>query len=268
MPSTPDPDASIVDRWLGYGADLAGALAGAGVGSAVAGPPGAVFGAVLGTGITTALSEASSRLLSAREKSRIGAVVVLARDRLIKHLEEGATLRGDEIIRARLDGRSPADEVIEHVLQVARGSFEERKLPHIAATLANVAVSDWLDERTAHWLITTVEGLSWPKLVALALIADKDNPLPDVELESVTEWSPWSLDRVFYELQYADSLVGRERRKSENGIPIFSSSLLSDMRLTAGGHLITSAADLASISPADRDEMHEALLAESKPLSN
>jgi hypothetical protein len=254
-----DNDA-LLGRWLGYGADLAGALTGAGVGATVAGPPGAALGAIMGTGIVAALGEASHRALSAREKRRIGAVVAMARSRLIDRLGTGAMLRRDDFVRARLDGRSAADEVIEHVLQAAQRSFEERKLPHIAAALSAVAVSEWLDERTAHWTIAALENLSWPKLVAVALVNERDAyPLPDKPIgKSLSDWAPWSLHNVFYELQYSDSLVRRTPRRGQHGEPDFS-SYFSDMQLTHGGKLLAWAGDLESIAPAERDAMRRAI---------
>lgn len=254
-------DAAVIARWTGYGADLAGALSGAAIGAASADAPGAVLGSVLGSGLASALGEASFQLMSRREKRRVGAVAVLAREKLLDRIGAGLTLRGDEFARPQLDGRSPADEVIEHVLQVAQRSYEERKLPHLAAVLASVAVSDWLDERTAHWLLTAVEHLTWPKLVAIALVADADEvPLPDAKIGKVDDWSPWSVHNVFLELQHNDQILRRDTRAAEHGMPDFS-SYFADMELTRGGKLIHWAADVASISDAAREEMRSAIVA-------
>ena len=250
---------SVGDRLITYGADLAGAIAGSAIGATAGGAPGAasgaVLGAILGSGLTSALGEAGSRIMSRREKSRVGAVAIFAREKLLEAIEDGARLRGDDLIRARIDGRSPADEVIEHVLQVAQRSYEERKLPHIGAVLAHVAVSEWLDEATAHWLLATIERLSWPKLVALSLVAgNEDQPLPDAKIGAVSDWSPWSVHHLFTELQHIDMLARREMRTAERGMPD-ASSYFNDIRLTSGGKLLYWAGDLESVSARARDDL-------------
>lgn len=249
-------------KWFGHGAQLAGALAGGGVGAIVTGPAGVAYGAIVGTGVTAGLEEAFTRILSGREKKRVSAVAILARTSLAMRLEEGATLRSDDFTQPRLDGRSASDEVIEHVLQTAQRSFEERKLPHVASVLSAVAVSEWLDERTAHWLISSIEQLSWPKLVALSLVSQNAaHPLPDAKVGALIDsWSPWSLHQLFQELQHSENLIHRKTRRGDKGEPVFS-SYFSDLKLTPGGELLTWTAKLDEVSATERDTMRASLSA-------
>jgi hypothetical protein len=254
----------VFARWFGYSAGLAGSLVGVTAESLVPGGGGAVVGAIVGESLEHVLSEVGGRLLSDREKQRVGAVAILARRSLIAYLGDGARLRGDDLLRARADGRTPAEEIVEHVFQIAQRSFEERKLPHVAAVLATIAVNDWIDEGTAHWLLSMVEQLSWPKLVALALVAENEQaPLPDRKVgEDLGGWGPWALHHVFTELQYSDHCIIRKPRRSPTGTPDFD-TYLSDARLSSGGRLIHFAADLDTIGPDDLRHMREAIEANS-----
>jgi hypothetical protein len=215
---------------------------------------------MLGEGMTAAIMETSSRMLSKRERERVGAVVLLARGILMQQLTEGAQLRGDAMLRSGVDGRAPADEVIEHVLQVAQRSYEERKLFHVAAALARIAVAETIDERSAHWIITTLDRLSWPKLVALAMVGlNAEEPLPDREVgKGFNEWTPWSAHQAFYELQHTDELIGREARKDARGRPRFT-SFFNDFRLTAGGSLVYQVAELDAVTAEERTALRVAI---------
>ena len=65
--------------------------------------------------------------------------------------------------------------MIEHVLRVAQETYEERKLPYVAAALANIATDPTIDERTAHRLLSELERANWPKLVALAAVRSRES---------------------------------------------------------------------------------------------
>lgn len=187
--------------------------------------------------------------MSRRQKARVGVMVTLARDRLIALTGAGSVLRGDEFMRARIDGRSPADEVIEHVIQVSQNTFEERKLPHVAAVLAHIAVSSDIDEATAHWAVSTIETLSWHKLVALAAIATlPPRTLPSIDPEYLTVTpASWPLRRAIYELFNRDSLLTHAER-AEEGTFNFGTPPLGKMKLSPAGELLVRLADLRSIA--------------------
>ena len=120
---------------MDYGAGLARSLTGGLVGGAATNDPsGAVIGAGVGAVVEVSLAEAAHQFTSRRQQKRIGALNAIARDRLLKNNADGETLRTDPFLRGRIDGRSPAHEVLEHVIQVAQGTFEERKLPELAET--------------------------------------------------------------------------------------------------------------------------------------
>jgi len=253
-----------IERWIDYGTGLAGALAGAGAGGILTGDPSgaAVFGAVLSGGVATALSEAAHRILADRERARVGAVLGLGQRALLDAYAEGRRLREDAFMRARVDGRAPADEVIEHVIRAAQSSYEERKLPHIAAALATIATAPHVDERTAHWIITEIEKASWPKLIALSLVAtNKTSPLPDVEVgaDVPSAWAPWSAHQVFSELFYSDQFIGRRARTDDTGKPDFGVRF-SDFGFTTAGDLLHQAADLGRIPEADREGLRTTIL--------
>lgn len=263
----PDEQQAPGAAFLRYGANLAGALSGGVVGAMVGDLPGAVFGAFLGESISSALSESISRRLSLREKERTGALTLLARDALLRKIEAGSTLRDDEFIRRGVDGRSAADEVVEHVLLVAQRTYEERKLPHLAALLATIAVADEMDEVLANWAVATLERLSWPKLVLLALIgANEDAPMPDIGAgQGLPDWQSWSIDRELQELIWTDNLVTRgEPRTRERGLPDFT-YYLGSIRLNSGSKMLHWAADLESISSSERHSVLTQLTRRNQP---
>lgn len=255
--------AQVRSRFETHGATLAGALSSAAV-SAMSGDPAvALTGSLVGATLTAALSEASAQKLSRREKERIGALAILASSRLRQMLGEGAKLRGDDFIRSRVDGRSPADEVIEHGVIAARTAYEERKLPFLANALAHIAVSEWIDETTAHWVLSTLESMSWSKLVALALVdAHETAPLPDTKVvASAASWQPWSMHNVFAELSSTHNLIGRHPRQiaDSEGMPDFS-DYFSDYRLTPGGKMLFWSAGLEGIQSDDRAVVMKAIV--------
>ena len=260
---------TTIERFIEWGSNIVGTAAGGLAGQITAGPAGAVggmvAGAFVGETIAPVLSEIGQRVLSTRQKERVGAVSILATNMLQEALANGSRLRGDAFLRARADGRSPAAEVIEHVMLAAQSSFEERKLPHLAAALTSIALAEHVDERTAHWIVGTLERLSWTKLVALALIDDQElNPLPPLDVGTHPEtWGPWSAHTIFHELIYSDILAsqtGPARTDGEFGAPIFTKRF-SDLGLTTGGSLIVQAGDLASIIPNDREELRRSISA-------
>ncbi|MBD3757194.1 MAG: hypothetical protein IE924_03725 [Microbacterium sp.] len=241
------------DRWQGYGAGLVGSLVGATTAAAVAGDPAAAaVGAILGPVVESALIEASHRATSVRQKKRIGAVVAMARDRLIKKVGAGSVLRTDEFLRTRIDGRSPADEVIEHVIHVAQATFEERKLPYVSALLASIAVSSDVDEASAHWALNALDSLSWHKLVALATVGTGDSrhlPVIDPEGPPVTS-SAWPIQRAFFELYNIDQMLA-DANEPEEGTFRVGTPRIDEMKLSTAGELLFRLADLSSIR--DRD---------------
>ncbi|MFS2242760.1 hypothetical protein [Microbacterium sp. OR16] len=229
--------------------------------SAVVGDfPGAI-GAVLGGSVASALGEMTDRVLSQREAARVGAVLIMARDEVLAHIANGRAVRGDALMRERVQGRAPIDEVIEHVLRVAQKTYEERKLPYVAAALANIATDSSIDERTAHRLLSELERASWPKLVALAAVRSREaSPLPDIEAgEHPPQWSMWSAHEVFTELYYVDQLLGASQRLDAEGLPEVGGARFSDFGLTTAGSLLVDGAGLERIPNADRVELLTAI---------
>lgn len=239
----------VIDRWSGYGSGLAGSLTGAAFGAVATRDPAAtVMGAALGSTVESALSEASHRVMSRRQKARVGAVVAIARDELISRVGRGDVLRTDDFLRERIDGRSPADEVIEHVIQVAQTTFEERKLPYIAALLASIATSSDVDEATAHWAINAIDSLSWHKLVALAAVGRTEQAeLPAVDpAGSPAAPFAWPVQRAFFELFNTDQMV-TEAEELEEGLFNVGTPRINEMKLSHAGELIFQLAGLDSL---------------------
>lgn len=162
---------------IAAGVDVAGSVAGAGVGLVFGGSEGAIAGAVATPLATETLrwvaTEVSRRVLGPRERSRAGAAVAFAAERLSVLGTEGAAIRRDGFFGEAPSGRNAAREVAEGVLLAARNSFEERKVRHIGYLFANVAVLEDIDDALAAWGLGKAEALTWRQYVLLAAVRSR-----------------------------------------------------------------------------------------------
>jgi hypothetical protein len=164
------------------GTEIAGGATSAGVGvilgTAVAGPPGAIVGGALGGAAAHVLrragEEISERLLGAREKVRVGAVLALAAEDIRARAAAGEKLRGDGFFAKEPHRRSQADEVAESVLLKAQREPEERKIPFIALLMSGIAFDASISVELAHQLTKAAEQLTYRQFCVLRLAVVKD----------------------------------------------------------------------------------------------
>jgi hypothetical protein len=174
------PDASLetkdliekghLKKLIDYGTDMAGSLAGAATGFLFAGPEGAVIGAAAGSLIHNVGNDIAHRLLSEREKVRVGAVIIFATNNIKEKLDKGMQLRQDNFF-SQQPGRSSAEEICEGVLLAAQREYEEKKLPLYGHLLANIAFSPGVARAHANLLLKLSQELSYRQLGLLALFA-------------------------------------------------------------------------------------------------
>jgi hypothetical protein len=167
-----------IRRLIGAGAEIAGAAVGGALGFLAAGPAGAAAGGAAGAVASSVLKhvgdEISERVLSPRERVRVGGVLALVASEVKGRLESGQTPRSDGFFSAGASGRSDADEVAEAVLLRSQREAEEKKLPYVAHLLASVAFDPGISAPMAHQLIKASEQLTYRQLCLLRLSAVKE----------------------------------------------------------------------------------------------
>lgn len=167
-----------IRKLLGAGAEIAGAAIGGALGFLAAGPAGAAAGGAAGAVASSVLKhvgdEVSERVLSPRERVRVGGVLALVAAEVKSRIDNGQTPRTDGFFSSGQGGRSNAEEVAEAVLLRSQREAEERKLPYVAHLLASIAFDPGISAAMAHQLIKASEQLTYRQLCLLRLAAVKD----------------------------------------------------------------------------------------------
>lgn len=170
---------SKIKAIIAVGSDISGAAAGGATGFLLGGPAGAAFGAATGAAAAHTLrsvgEQAADRLLSPREKTRVGAALAIAADKVSGRLDRGETLRSDGFFEPKYYGLSDAEEIAESVLIKCQHEAEERKVPYMALLIANIAFDPQISPALAHQIIKTAENLTYRQLCILKLAALKNN---------------------------------------------------------------------------------------------
>ncbi len=176
---------SLVDA----GSKITGSAVGAGIGFLLGGPIGAAMGGgsayMLQRGIIEVGTDIAERLLSEREKIRIGGVTIYAVDKILKKLAAGEMLRDDGFFESLSTGhpacaeipiieRPPANEVFEGILLAVQREHEENKLPFVGNLLANIFFDSIIDKAQANLLIKFAQRFSFRQMCILSLYADQD----------------------------------------------------------------------------------------------
>jgi len=179
------------------GTNTAGALSGAVVGAVVGGVDGAAIGALTGEFVRMASTMISHKLLPQRQRTRIQEVVRLAMAAISQLQAEGSQPRNDGFFEARDRGDSPAQEIAEGVLQVARDAYEQKKVPLLATFLAHLAFHPEVAPEQGNFLVRTIDQLTYEQIALLALLARSSE-------FGVTE-------RPFHDLGSLSALAGGDR---------------------------------------------------------
>ena len=154
-----------------------GAAVGAGVGS-IAGPGGVIVGAVIGKGAETAFNklgqEVSARLLSHREKQRLGTALGIMVAEIQRRKKAGEHYRTDGFFDENEGGRSDAQEVAESVLLKVQREPEEKKIPYMGLLYSSIPFEPNISVPYANQLIKVAEQLTYRQFCILKLCSVKD----------------------------------------------------------------------------------------------
>lgn len=191
-----------VSGMITAGADIAGAAAGGAIGFLLGGPAGAAAGGAGGAAAAHALrnigEQAADRLLSPREKVRVGGALAIAASKISGRLGRGETLRTDGFFDPRYNGRSDAEEIAESVLLKCQREAEERKVPYMAFLIGNIAFDDQTSPGLAHQIVKTAEDLTYRQLCILKLAAFRSN----FHLRAGDYRGQQQFDKSLYEILY------------------------------------------------------------------
>ena len=160
------------------GVEIAGGAVGGALGFLAAGPLGAAAFGAGGAAAAIALKhigeEASERLLSAREKVRIGGVLAIAAAEINQRIKNGEKVRSDSFFEEKSSGRSDAEEVAESVLLKSQREPEEEKIPYMGHLLSSVAFDDQISAEMAHQITKAAEQLTYRQLCILKVAVVKE----------------------------------------------------------------------------------------------
>ncbi len=167
-------DSGLFENLVRAGSDIAGAAAGSAIGFVTASLPGAVAGAAAGPVITRGLlrlaAEFQQRVLSPRERVRVGAVFAMAvektRQNVMLGRQRNPALFGTE------EQRSSATEICEALILSVQRDPQEKKVSLYANLIGNLPFEEQIDAGEAHQLTRFAQELTYRQLCLLAIFAD------------------------------------------------------------------------------------------------
>lgn len=153
-------------------AELTGAAIGGAIGFIAAGPIGAAGAGVLGVVITNTISQVADKIMSHRERIRVGTVAAIAASHIQERLEAGDTARVDFFLS--IDGEQEIGaQLFEGILLKARDEYEEKKVQYLGRFFANLVFESEVSRTVASLLIKTLDRLTYRQLILLSLISNK-----------------------------------------------------------------------------------------------
>lgn len=251
-----------IERRMQGASALIGTVGGVVTELAVGGGLGALVGPTFGQIMSNVGSDVAARMLSASEERRISQVVVQATGSLaVKVHVDGEQIRTDGFFG---EEASDGEQIIEGVLLAARDAYEERKLPHIADMLANIAVTPTIDRASASYLVEISKRLTWRELEVLAIFEDDERfPMPERPMKAnAGSWAEWVIRRTVGDLlgDGRNLLHHVGTKTTPRGIRLPATEL-STVKLTNGGNLVAGTMELSRIPRAELSGIYETLIA-------
>lgn len=206
-----------------HGGGIAGGATGGVIGFLTGGPIGAMIGGGLGAAIQHAAVDVAERVLSHREKMRVGATMAYAVELIRERADRGDKPREDGFFRPDQTGRSKAEEIFEGALLKMKSEHEEQKARFYGHLFANVSFDATCSPSEANYLLHLMDGLTYTQLCLVSLFSDAQRfpNLPSDNYEG--KRIPAELSHVLaatYEL-YQRELVNVRPRGDENLAVVF-----------------------------------------------
>ena len=163
------------------GTEMIGSGIGADVGvrfNSGAEPSEVIISAIVGKSAEIALrklgQEISARLLSHREKQRLGTALGIMVAEIQRRKKAGEHYRTDGFFDEKETGRSEAQDVAESVLLKVQREPEEKKIPYMALLYSSIPFDPDISVSYANQLIKIAEQLTFRQLCILKLCNVKD----------------------------------------------------------------------------------------------
>lgn len=185
-----------VENVLKAGCEITGSAIGGAMGFFMGGPLGAATAGAIGTATGGLLADVATRILSRREKVRIGATAQYAYDQIQQNIERGKQVRQDSFMKPLASGRAPFQEIFEGVLLKAQREHEEKKLRYIGQFFANVAFDRYCSAEQANYLLTLLERLTYQQLVMIRTFRPLDLSEVRVSRRSDEDLMQWEKDLI------------------------------------------------------------------------
>ncbi|HDX8350858.1 MULTISPECIES: hypothetical protein [Aeromonas] len=158
---------------ISTGSEIAGAAVGGAIGFFAAGPIGAAGAGSLGVVLAKAgaklLGDIADRVMSDREKTRVGATAAIAFDKINKNNKAGLKPREDDFFSSKNGSRSQSEEILEGTLKKARDEYEEKKLEFLGNFYANVAYSSGVSVDEANYYLRLFDAITYRQLCIICL---------------------------------------------------------------------------------------------------
>jgi hypothetical protein len=120
-------------------------------------------------------AEMFSRALSQNENRRVRNVATIAIEEFNFKIKEGWHPREDGFFDIDINTRYSGAEIFEGVLQIARGEYEESKLPYLAYLYVSIAFTDSVSRGEANRLICQLESVTYRQISILTAISQKSD---------------------------------------------------------------------------------------------
>lgn len=182
------------------------------------------LGVPIFTAIKTIMGDEENKTVSSLETQRIGKVI----EEIKRYADENQNYqaRDDGFFDQSPNGQASfANEIFEGVLQKAKHSYEEKKVPYLAKLFLSIAKDESCNRLEANKILRTFENLTYTDLVLLALTLKNENnsfSLRNTQLVNLDEDNSQNQNREiilfaksFCELHNYHSLINR---KSNGGI--------------------------------------------------
>ena len=123
----------------------------------------------------TVASDMFSRALSQNENRRVRNVAAIAIEEFNFRIKEGWRPRQDGFFGIDINTRYSGAEIFEGVLQIARGEYEESKLPYLAYLYVSIAFTDSVSQGEANRMICQLESVTYRQICILTAISRKSD---------------------------------------------------------------------------------------------
>ncbi len=198
-------DEDKIKALIFMGSDITGAAGGGGIGFLIGGPAGAALGGPLGILIRRGLSDIANRILSTRERKRVGATAWYAITKIEERRNSGDMLRDDGFFEAKGKERSDAEEIFEGVLLKAKNEHEEKKTKILGNIFANTAFFPGFSVGEANHLLRIAESLTYRQMCILSLVKRKDE-IQGINLREETYTDYWEVGEKIIPFETASTV--------------------------------------------------------------